>query len=134
MGHRNHIKTGKFRWTAYWRMWSIVLLESSNDGSAIVEMDISGPDEDIDKIRSLNVRMHQTSPMRGDKTVDQLPAEWAHKIADQMGEKTASFIQNNEPAEILAMIDFNKFRMKDNGGASLYDIVKDECAHLLPKR
>lgn len=134
MGNRVHVKTGKFRWSFYWKKWSIVLLKSSNDGSSMIEMDISGADGDMDRVRSLNVQMHTDSPMKGDKAVDELPAEWAHKIADQLGEKVASFIQNHDSAEILAMIDFNKFRMKNNGSASLYDIVKDECAHLLPKR
>ncbi len=136
MGHRSRNTNARFHFSGYWRTWSLLLstdCEATPGSGPTVEIDLSPINNDHSRVRLLNVRRHCTELGRGDRRTNVLPVEIAEEFVHIVGEDVASFILNTEAAELLSLIDFEKYHAVRNGGASLYNVISDDVAHLLPK-
>lgn len=124
------IMAAKFHYSGYWHSWSLVLSESCEETPGygrIVEISLTGPDYESsqDTLRLLNVRRHEAMRRWSDKQVDILPLDDIQQVIKTFGAQVADFLLNSDPADILALIDFEKLHARKYGGASLYDVVKD---------
>ncbi|AXK43794.1 hypothetical protein [Erythrobacter aureus] len=136
MGHRSRNTNPRFHFSAYWRAWSLLLstnCEAKPGYGPTVEIDLSPINNDESRVRLLNVRRHCTDLGRGDRRVNELPVEIAEQFVHIVGEEVASFILNTDASELLSLIDFEKYHAVQTGGASLYNVIRDDVAHLLPK-
>lgn len=78
----------KFRYSAYWRTWSLVLGTSAG---LVTEIDLTPINSahtwaDWKQITKARVRQHRTTPGRGDLSTDELPGEVRALMVENLGE------------------------------------------------
>lgn len=116
---------GRIRWNAYWGTWSRVLRHLGRDNSC-VEVNLSPvnhhDEENWRKIGMVWVRDHGTTHGKSDAFEHRLPREWFDLVGERVGRDTRHFLMK---ADIMSMIDFEKYRNLCNGGAPLSRILKE---------
>lgn len=114
-----------FTYNAYWRTWSRVLRPMSQKHDQ-VEVDLTAINSDIESeweaVRNIHIRSHCTPPSHGDKLEDELPDHVVKTLRNRFDEAT---VQRLLHEDLLPLIDWDKYRKVDNGGAALSQISKD---------
>lgn len=137
----------RFRYSAYWGKWSLQLTDrwavrsagGHKPGSfSTVEIDLQpingwgftdGSDE---VVRSMNLRVHMTSPHKNDKLEHELPIHVEIELMAQLGPDLTAWLL--DPAsEILGLVDWDLYRQRNNGGASLREIAHPRFAQIIPE-
>jgi hypothetical protein len=91
----------------------------------MVEVDVTpvnGMSGDWERIGKVWIRQHGTQIGAGDKFTNVIPMDWYHELGYRIGNRQRDYILYYD---ILPMIDWNKYRQVNNGGASLMMITKD---------
>lgn len=116
---------GSIRWSSYWGTWSRVLRHLGRDQTC-VEVNLSPVNHDIPenwvKIGMVWIREHGTTPGKDDKFERRLPETWFKAMAEHVNKDVRHLLLT---ADILPMIDFDKYRAVSNGGAPLSKILKE---------
>lgn len=125
----------RFRYSAYWRSWSLLLTDQCNAKPGygpIVEVDLTSPSADLDRLLRVNVRRHCTAPAAGDRFLNELPEPIANIVFEIFGAALAGWLLNPD-TEILGKIDWARYAAHNNGGASLYQIAHDRFRDAMPR-
>jgi hypothetical protein len=124
----------KYHYCSYWRTWSRILREPAFVGGVLprgvgpfVEVNLT-PIHSFEhdhggwefEVKCIRVRSHGTARSHGDKDVDCLPEEVQIKMRESMPFALYAFLTE---ADILPMIDWEKYNKVCNGGAALADCV-----------
>jgi hypothetical protein len=102
----------------YWRRWSRILSTNHQQGH-FVEVNLTpirSWEEDVSHIR---IRLHGTARDPSDKLVTELPPEVKSNMINHLGEELTSRLLTED---FLSQIDWERFKVKNNGGAKLEDI------------
>jgi hypothetical protein len=115
-----------FVYSNYWHTWSRLLSDNHPDGP-FVEVDLtptnshhdSSKKEWAEKIASIHIRKHGTSKSEKDERVAELPSEVKAIMVSRLG---AELTERLLTEDFLSQIDWDLYKQKCNGGASLNDI------------
>lgn len=129
------IRRARFRWSSYWHNWSLLLTEGCDARPGyghVVEIDLTTPSADLDRLLGVNVRRHCTTLDRRDTFADDLPLAVRDDILSTFGAALGEWLINPD-SEILGKIDWTLYAAKCNGGASLFEIVHPRFRDAIPR-
>lgn len=107
-----------FKYSSYWRTWSRVL---HYQGSQWVEIDLTGVNDNWDRVKTENIRFHNTSLSTSDILQGELPPGIVKGMEAALGgELTEKLLYFN----YYPLIDLDKYHKACNGGAAFEKIQK----------
>lgn len=122
----------KIIWCSYWGTFSRVLKPAYREEPiGYVELNltpVNGVSGDWDRVRWGRIRRHGTSRSPRDTLDRMLPKAWFNELGERVGKDARHFLMT---ADIMSMIDWDKYRKYDNGGCDLHMCVND--LNLLPE-
>jgi hypothetical protein len=110
-----------FHYSSYWGTWSRVLRTSSGGGDDTVEVDLTAVNLQWPRVLACNVRSHRTMCARNDILCRSLPAHVVDLMHKRMSMETFDQLVH---ADLLSLIDWDKYNKVCNGGAALIKIMK----------
>lgn len=113
-----------FHYSAYWGSWSRVLRPQFGTNSTVeVDLTAINPSSDYGwpRVLSCNIRAHRTARATNDILCLSLPAHTVQLMRSRTDEQTFNRLMHED---LLPLIDWDKYRKVDNGGAALANILK----------
>lgn len=113
-----------FVYSSYWGKWSRVL-QYKNGHKPQVEVDcepVNLTQEGWRRVGSILIRQHSTARRQADYYYEALPYEVVETMQENISEIAMLEILHGD---LLPLIDWEKYRRVDNGGATLADILRD---------
>lgn len=115
--------TNKIRFSSYWRNYSRIL---SFENGVYVEVDLTAINptwsSEWDRVDTINIRQHRTA-VEDREILDELPSSVRLMMVAWLGEEKTEELLT---ADFLSVIDWEKYKKHNNGGASFYKIKKEE--------
>lgn len=119
-----------FHYSSYWGTWSRIL-SNIHQGGRVVEVNLTptnvyscGQKGWDDEVAGIRIRVHGTKPDRGDQFAEELPERWVLAMLKHLPPETVGILLHGD---ILPLIDFEKHKKVNNGGANLAD-CRFECS------
>ena len=109
----------RFRWNSYWHNWSRILGTGPRGGQCeVCCTPVNGwrIEEQVERVRAVNVREHFTRPDPRDKIVDSLPPDVVAEMRAYLGDEAVNLILHPDLAD---MVDWEKASKLSNGGTPL---------------
>lgn len=142
----------RFIRSSYWGKWSLVLTErhigqrmrtmaaitGREPGYSTIEIDLEPVngwgrcgEEQIARMKRINVRRHCTERSDKDVYTAELPLQVRLSLAEHLGANLTEWLLDPK-TEILGLIDWDRYDAISNGGAGLLDCVHPHLAQLIP--
>ncbi len=127
--------TMRFVYSSYWGTYSRVLQyptwsREDQKSYQMIEVNVTPINgvsctlDELDRVRRINIRRHLTQIDAKDEFTNVIPLWWYDQLGSMIGPKRRDFIMFGN-ISVMDHIDWVKYNKVNNGGASLFDILKD---------